>query len=129
MADAESLSTNPSEGLFDRLKHLPTSARLRQTFQYSNWGFVILAELFPKLTNLSCLGFVKHRILDALGMDGTYQTLNEARATGRMTEGFATIGGENRSLGYGFVDGGGEGWAGTAGIVSSADDLASLWAS
>ncbi|HSN57800.1 MAG TPA: serine hydrolase domain-containing protein, partial [Candidatus Sulfomarinibacteraceae bacterium] len=91
-------------------------------FQYSNLGLSLAGEVVAAVAGTTWEAHTRRAILDPLGMDDTFTSAAEARATGRMAVGYsARRGGPQRErLGPFEV----EGIAPAAGMVSSAGDLA-----
>ena len=91
-------------------------------FQYSNLGLSLAGEAVAAVSGSTWEAYTKRAILEPLGMDDTFTSAAEARATGRMAAGYsARRGGPQRQrLGPFEV----EGIAPAAGMVSSAGDLA-----
>lgn len=86
---------DPDE-LLDLLQHLPPSTGLRQTFQYMNVHYALLANIIPTLTGQSFQEFSMKRIFEPLGMTDTYNAFSleertKAEATGRLADGYKQV--------------------------------------
>jgi CubicO group peptidase (beta-lactamase class C family) len=93
-------------------------------FQYSNLGMALLGEVVAARTGRPWSEAVHDGILKPLGMNDTFTSVPEARATGRLAAGYAARRGSPERERLGPFDVSGIGPA--AGIASTADDLATF---
>jgi CubicO group peptidase (beta-lactamase class C family) len=63
-----------------QIRHLPLTAEPRTTFQYCNLMFVAAAHIIETLTGQWLGKFLRERIWEPLGMDGTYFATEDAKA-------------------------------------------------
>lgn len=80
------------DDLLELLHHLEPSTGLRQTFQYMNSHYVLLAHIIPTLTGQSFDDFCQERIFKPLGMSDTSDAFSladrtAAEKTGRLGDG------------------------------------------
>jgi CubicO group peptidase (beta-lactamase class C family) len=108
----------------DRLGAQQTLYPSGRYFQYSNLGMTLLGEVVAARSGRSWAEAVREGILAPLGMDGTFTSVPEARATGRLAAGFAERRGSPGRERLGPFDVAGVGPA--AGMASSAADLAAF---
>ncbi len=138
-----------------QMRHLRPSAEFRQTWQYQNLHYVTASHLAPSLTGVRFIDYVQRNIWDPLGMKNSFYNISEARATGRLADGFVKVGrnmtecairmkdstsdamknrkldksclGKTKSIGW-FIAGDGEAHAGPGGVITSANDMVSFQA-
>ncbi|ESK85499.1 beta-lactamase [Moniliophthora roreri MCA 2997] len=125
--------------MMERMKFLKPSAEFRDTWQYTNHMYNVLAYLPEVLSTKTTLArYVKQHIFDALGMNTTTYSFDVANASGNLADGIAR---ENFSMATGlpgtgtprfmpfwYKEGGEDGsvMAGSCGVISSANDVA-IW--
>jgi len=63
-----------------RLRHLPLSADIRQTFQYSNLGYIAVGHLIDVVSGMPWEEFVMTRLLKPLAMDRSNLSIEETKA-------------------------------------------------
>jgi len=63
-----------------RLRYLPLSADIRQTFQYTNLGYVTVGHLIDVVAGMSWEEFVSTRLLKPLAMDRSNISIAETQA-------------------------------------------------
>lgn len=74
--------------LFDRLRHLETSAEFRTTFQYNNLMYMTAGLLAGEVAGSSWEELVRSRILEPLGMDRTTVTVGGLRSAEQAATGY-----------------------------------------
>lgn len=75
-------------------EYLAPAADFRTTFLYNNFGYMLLGHLIEQTGGRSWEQFVRERILQPLGMNGTTFTMEAMRATDNYARGYATENGE-----------------------------------
>lgn len=93
-------------------------------FQYSNLGMALLGEVVAARSGRPWSEVVRDRILEPLGMENTFTSVDEARAAGRLAAGYAARRGSPERERLGPFDA--EGIGPAAGMASTADDLAAF---
>lgn len=141
---ADSDSTKNSTQMVEQLGHLRPSTELRQTMQYNDYHYWVLAEIVVQLSGRSVPNYVQEHLLDPLGMTSTTFNTTAAEAKpGRSVGSFERFGMNSvecrrvwsqdnkldRSC-YGypaatewFVEGDGLWYTGPAGVVISYSDM------
>ncbi|CAA7271165.1 unnamed protein product [Cyclocybe aegerita] len=119
------------------LRHLRPAAEFRETFQYSDLMYEALSYLPQALLNQTYESYVEQHLFAPLNMTATTFSVAEAEKRGTLADGFQwdmrdLTKGENGTLRatvpYFQRPGEERTWAGPAGILSSARDLA-VWVS
>ena len=90
-ADA-SLSNDGYEHLIESMPHVKPSAEIRQTWQYSNWHYLIASGIVPTLTGVSFEDFVQQNIFTPLNMTSAGLNATVASQTGLWTDGSMRVG-------------------------------------
>lgn len=131
--------------MVEQLGHLRPSTEIRQTMQYNDYHYWVLAEVVVQLSGQSLPDFVQTNLLDPLGMAATTFNRTEAVAGGELVGAYERAGLNpvecremwegQRKLGrtcYGhrvatewFVEGDGIWYAGPAGVIVSYSDMVS----
>lgn len=93
-------------------------------FQYSNLAMTLLGEVVAARSGRPWSEVVHDRILEPLGMEDTFTSVDAARATGRLAAGYAARRGSPERERLGPWDAAGVGPA--AGMASTAADLAAF---
>jgi CubicO group peptidase (beta-lactamase class C family) len=62
-----------------------------RTFQYSNLGLTLAGEIISERSGVPYERYVRHNILDPLGMGNTYPDIPEAHRGGRLATGYGGI--------------------------------------
>ncbi|KAJ7236035.1 beta-lactamase/transpeptidase-like protein [Mycena rebaudengoi] len=119
--------------MISTLKFLRPSAALREQYQYNNLMYETLSHLPPTLLNRTFESYIAENIFEPLGMDASTYSVAEAEERGTLAHGFHwsmrdMLAGKNGTLTatvpYFQRPGEEKIWAGAAGILSSARDLA-----
>ncbi|KAJ3513134.1 hypothetical protein NLJ89_g3122 [Agrocybe chaxingu] len=119
------------------LRHLRPSAEFRETFQYSDLMYEVLSYLPQALLNQTYESYVEQHLFAPLNMTATTFSVAKAEKRGTLADGFQwdmrdLTKGENGTLRatipYFQRPGEERTWAGPAGVLSSARDLA-VWVS
>ncbi|KAL0579080.1 hypothetical protein V5O48_002922 [Marasmius crinis-equi] len=134
--------TDTTESILKRLRHLKLSAGFRETWQYNNNMYALLAHL-PSVLHPSRPSFalyVKEHIFEPLGLDSTTYSPRVARESGNLADPLAREGvnrtedifgkGKPRAMRFPgwFLDEGEDGSykSGAGGVIMSAKDAA-MW--
>lgn len=110
------------------MKHLEPAAPFRKAFIYNNHNYSILQLVIETLAG-PFITFVKHNLLDPLGMSSTYFNLYEAKASGRCTEAFWPVAGSKPAACLHWYNESNDGTycAASMGLVMSSVDMVSGW--
>ncbi|KAF8316080.1 beta-lactamase/transpeptidase-like protein, partial [Clavulina sp. PMI_390] len=73
------------------MRWLRPSAGWRDTFQYTNWGYMTLAHLIDTLSLQSFHSFVNQHIFAPLNLTHTTYNTSFAALTGHLADGFVTV--------------------------------------
>ena len=85
--------------MVERLRYLRPSTEIRQTMQYSDYGYWVLAEVMVRLTRQPVPSFVQTHLLDPLNMTTTKFNHTEAKETGNLAGGYGRVGIDRRECG------------------------------
>jgi CubicO group peptidase (beta-lactamase class C family) len=106
--------------LVRRLRYLEASRDLRQTFQYNNLLYATAGYLVGRVTDSTWEGFMRQRLFEPLGMDGSNFSVVTSQETDDFALPYAEVGGEVIAIPFRNLDA-----VGPAGSVnSSAADMA-----
>lgn len=81
------------ERLITVADQLEPSAEFRTTFQYNNFGFMVLGHLIQKVSGMTWQEFVRERILQPLGMHETTLSIAAMEASGDYAMSYRNVDG------------------------------------
>ncbi|HVL81516.1 MAG TPA: serine hydrolase domain-containing protein, partial [Actinomycetota bacterium] len=90
----------PRSELVRRLRHLEMSRDLRQSFQYSNLGYVAAGYLAGQVAGSDWETSMDERVFAPLGMSRTLTSVERARSSDDFARPYALVDGEVRALPY-----------------------------
>jgi len=106
--------------IIQKVRLLKPSMPFRQTYGYSNYGFLTAGEIIPVVTGgTTWEGFVQQRILTPLGMSNTYPLSAGAEQRANVAQPYTTTTGPLMRVPFDVVDNFGP----AASMVSSVNDL------
>lgn len=70
-------SSTDREGMVRRLRHLPATKGLRETFQYNNLMYLVAGVLMERLTEMTYEDLLVERLLDPLGFEDATVTFGD----------------------------------------------------
>ncbi|KAF9463773.1 beta-lactamase/transpeptidase-like protein [Collybia nuda] len=109
-----------------KLRSLRPSAEFRDTWQYDNMMYMVLAYVSQLLKKMPFARVVKQNIFDPLGMISTTYSFDVANASGQLADGMTRRNGTVRAYPFRSALGGEDGnvVSGPGGIISTAVDMA-----
>ncbi|UOQ97408.1 serine hydrolase [Hymenobacter sp. 5317J-9] len=106
--------------ILQKVRYLKPSGVFRQTYGYSNYGFLAAGEVIPAATGgTTWQDFVQQRILTPLGMTNTYPTSAGASQRANVAQPYTTAFGPLAPVPFDVVDNFGP----AASLVSNVNDL------
>ncbi|KAF9461080.1 beta-lactamase/transpeptidase-like protein [Collybia nuda] len=111
-----------------KLRSLRPSAEFRDTWQYDNMMYMVLAYVTQLHTKMPFTRFVKQHIFEPLGLNATTYSFEVANASGQLADGLTHHNGTIRAFPYWSKPGGEDGniESGPGGVISTATDMA-IW--
>ena len=76
------------------MRHLSTTAELRQVYQYDSFCPMACAAIVELLTGMTFTRFLDQEIFGPIGMKSSFGNSNDTRATGRFASGHLRRGGD-----------------------------------
>lgn len=71
-----------------RLKYLKPEGEIKNSFQYSNMGYILAGTIVEQITNKSWEKNIEEKIFEPLGMNNSYTTRDEMKKTNNYSFGY-----------------------------------------